>query len=95
MGKLGEAHGGGGEGCGDMIWQGCQAQSPDASRLESNLPRLPGMLGPVGNQSALAGRRGWTGEPEFKGAAEGGDRRREGGRPRREEGGEVSVNHIN
>lgn len=38
----------------------------------------------------LAGRRGWTGEPEFKGAAEGGT---EGGRPRREEGGGFSESH--
>lgn len=81
----------GGEGCRDMIWQGCQEQSPDA--LSGKQPSQVAWHARTCWQAEpwLAGEGGWTGEPEFKGAAEGGDRRRKA----QEGGGEVSVNHIN
>lgn len=61
-------------------------QRHDLARLPRTEPRclvwkatFPGCLACWDSLAsrALAGRRGWTGEPEFKGAAEGGDQRRE------------------
>lgn len=82
MGKLGEAQGRR-RGCRDTTGKAAKnrAQMP---RLESNLPRLPGMLGLVGKQSP-----GWQervdgqGNQNSKGQLREGT---EGGRPRREEG---------
>lgn len=82
--------GGGGKGCRDMIWQGCQEQSPDASSGKQP-SQVAWHAGTRWQAELWLAEEGGQGNQNSKGQLKEGTK---GGRPRREEG-EVSVNHIN